>query len=181
MCRSEIFLKGEHNAYNSLAAILAARAFEISDENLRDSLASFEGVEHRLEFVRSIDGVDYVNDSKATNVNAAWYALTAFDKPIVWIAGGRGDGNDYSALDKAVEKNVKVVVTLGEEADNIFNRYAHKKRCLKVRDLEEAVEEASGFAEPGDVVLFSPACKSFDMFVNFEHRGQTFKQIVNSL
>ncbi len=177
----EIRLPGVHNVYNSMAAALAARAFEVRNENIRDSLMSFEGVEHRLEFVRTLDGVDYINDSKATNVNATWYALSSYSKPLVWIAGGRGDNNDYSSLDELVKKNVKCVVALGEEADAIFNHYSSMIRCVKVDSFESAVYKAKEFAEWGDIVLFTPACKSFDMFMNFEHRGEVFKQIVNNL
>lgn len=177
----DILLPGTHNAYNSMAAALAARIYEISNENLRDSLEAFEGVEHRLEFVRTLDGVDYVNDSKATNVNATWYALSSYKKPIVWIAGGRGDHNDYSQLDKLVEKNVKSIIAIGEETDAIFNHYAAMKRVIKADSMEKAINEARGEAENGDIVLFTPACKSFDWFLNYEHRGEVFKDIVNSL
>ncbi len=181
MSFDELALPGIHNAYNSMAAALAARAFEIRNENIRDSLMSFKGVEHRLEFVRSFESVDYINDSKATNINATWYALSSYKRPIVWIAGGRGDNNDYSQLDDLVKKNVKAIVCLGEEADNIFNHYSSMLRCIKTSSLQDAVINAKNLAEKGDIVLFTPACKSFDMFMNFEHRGQVFKDIVNSL
>ncbi len=178
---NEILLPGVHNAYNSMAAALASRVFEIRNEDIRDSLMKFEGVEHRLEFVKAIAGVDYVNDSKATNINATWYALSSYNKPIIWIAGGRGDSNDYSELDKLVEKNVKCIVAIGEEANNIFNHFSTKVRCYVENTLEDAVRQAKENAEFDDLVLFTPACKSFDMFVNFEHRGEVFKEIVNSL
>ncbi|MBI5324681.1 MAG: UDP-N-acetylmuramoyl-L-alanine--D-glutamate ligase [Ignavibacteriae bacterium] len=177
----EIRLPGVHNVYNSMAAALAARCFEVRNENIRDSLMSFEGVEHRLEFVRTLEGVDYVNDSKATNVNATWYALSSYNKPLIWIAGGRGDNNDYSSLDELVKKNVKCVVAIGEEADAIFNHYSSMVRCIKADSLESAVYSSRDYAEAGNIVLFTPACKSFDMFMNFEHRGEVFKQIVYSL
>ena len=177
----DILLPGTHNAYNSMAAALAARIYEISNENLRDSLEAFEGVEHRLEFVRTLDGIDYVNDSKATNINATWYALSSYKKPIVWIAGGRGDHNDYSQLDKLVQKNVKSIVAIGEETDAIFNHYAAMKRVIKAESMETAVEVARNEASKGDLVLFTPACKSFDWFLNYEHRGEVYKNIVNSL
>ncbi len=181
MLFDEIRLPGVHNAYNSMAAVLAVRAFEIRNENIRDSLVAFEGVEHRLEFVRTLDGVDYVNDSKATNVNATWYALSSYKQPIVWIAGGRGDNNDYSQLDSLVKKNVKCIVAMGEEADAIFNHFSSMVRCIKVHSMEDAVDSARVNAEPGDVALFTPACKSFDMFMNYEHRGEVFKEVVNDL
>lgn len=178
---SKLGLPGVHNTYNSMAAALAARAFEIPNENIRDSLMTFRGVEHRLEYVRTIDGVDYINDSKATNINAAWFALASYRRPIVWIAGGRGDNNDYSQLDEIVQKNVTNIICLGEEKDAIFNHFCAMKRCIKVETLLDAVLEARKVARDGEVVLFAPACKSFDMFMNFEHRGEEFKKIVNSL
>jgi UDP-N-acetylmuramoylalanine--D-glutamate ligase len=181
MLFEELSLPGVHNAYNSMAAALAARAFEIRNEDIRDSLMSFKGVEHRLEFVRTYNGVDYINDSKATNINATWYALASYNRPIVWIAGGRGDNNDYSELDDLVDENVKAIVCLGEEAENIFSHYCTKLRCVRVPSLEQAVSEAKKIADEGDIVLFTPACKSFDMFMNFEHRGHVFKDIVNNL
>jgi len=174
-------LPGAHNAANSMAAALAARAFEVRNENIRDSLASFNGVEHRLEHVRVHRGVRYINDSKATNVNAAWFALSSYDHPIVWIAGGRGDNNDYSALDDLVAENVKAIVCMGEDADAIFNHWCTTKRCVKVASMEEAVHAAADLARSEDVVLFSPACKSFDMFANFEERGRAFKAAANGL
>lgn len=174
-------LPGLHNTYNSMAAALAARAFEVRNENLRDSLQSFAGVEHRLEYVRTVRDVRYVNDSKATNINAAWFALSSFERPLVWIAGGRGDNNDYHALDELVARHVKSIVCIGEDADTIFNHWCTTKRCVKTASLADAVRTASELAEADDVVLFSPACKSFDMFDNFEHRGHVFKALVDSL
>lgn len=181
MLLSELSLPGVHNAQNSMAAALAARAFEIRNENIRDSLSAFQGVEHRLEFVRTIDGIDYINDSKATNINATWFALTSYSKPIVWLAGGRGDKNDYSQLDKVVADNVSTIICFGEESDAIFNHFCLMKRCIKADSLEEAVSMARDNAEFGEIVVFTPACKSFDMFMNFEHRGEEFKRIVNEL
>lgn len=181
MSVADLGLPGIHNTYNSMAAALAVRAFELSNEDIRDSLSKFNGVEHRLEFVRTIYGIDFINDSKATNINATWYALQAYSSPIIWIAGGRGDNNDYSALDDIVQKNVKIIIALGEEADNIFNHFCLKKRCIKVNSLDEAVKLSLASAESGDKVIFTPACKSFDMFVNFEHRGEIFKNLVNAL
>ncbi len=176
-----IRLPGVHNVYNSMAAALAARAFEVRNEDIRDSLMAFQGVEHRLEFVRTIDGVDYINDSKATNVNATWFALSSYSSPLIWIAGGRGDSNDYSQLDSFVEKNVSSIIVIGEESDNIFNHFSSKLRVIKCSSLDDAVREAHLLAKPGEIVLFTPACKSFDMFMNFEHRGEVFKEIVHSI
>jgi len=174
-------LAGLHNTYNSLAAACASRAFQLRNEDIRDSLSSFSGVEHRLETVRVIENVKWVNDSKATNVNAAWFALSSFDRPIVWIAGGRGDNNDYSSLDELVETNVKAIVCIGEEADAIFNRWCTKIRCTRAVNMDDAVHQAAELAHDHDIVLLSPACKSFDMFTSFEERGQVFKELVNGL
>ncbi|MBE2189056.1 MAG: UDP-N-acetylmuramoyl-L-alanine--D-glutamate ligase [Candidatus Kapabacteria bacterium] len=178
---ADLGLPGIHNAYNSMAAALAVRAFELSNEDIRDGLSKFKGVEHRLEFVRSINGIDFINDSKATNVNATWYALQAYKEPIIWIAGGRADDNNYSVLDGVVESNVKSIILLGEESDNIFNHFCTSKRCIKVKDLNEAVAVAMEEAGNGDKVVFTPSCKSFDMFMNFEHRGEVFKKIVSQI
>ncbi|MEN9281099.1 MAG: hypothetical protein RL594_34 [Bacteroidota bacterium] len=174
-------LPGVHNAANSMAATMAARAFEVRNENIRDSLMSFSGVEHRLEPVRTVKGARFVNDSKATNVNATWYALSSYDRPIVWIAGGRGDSNNYAELDELVAANVKSIVCIGEEADAIFNHWCTTKRCVKADTLEDALRIAQDMALAEEVVLFSPACKSFDMFANYEERGRAFKRIVAAL
>lgn len=178
---SEISIPGVHNVYNSMAAALASRAFEIRNEDIRDSLMKFQGVEHRLEYVRTLNSVDFINDSKATNINAAWYALSSYNSPLIWIAGGRADSNDYSLLEDIVLKNVKCIVTIGEESNNIFNHFCHKIRCIKEDNLESAVKSAFEQSSEGDKIIFTPACKSFDMFLNYEHRGEVFKQIVNSL
>jgi UDP-N-acetylmuramoylalanine--D-glutamate ligase len=178
MQTQELRLPGVHNLYNSLAAAVAARALELRNEDIRDSLMHFAGVEHRLELVRRWRGVDFINDSKATNVNAAWYALSSYTQPIVWIAGGRADHNDYTVLDELVRQRVRALIAIGEEADALCNHFCTMVRCLKASSLPEAVRLAALHAEPGDVVLFSPACKSFDMFLNFEHRGEVFRQAV---
>ena len=181
MFLNELSLAGVHNRYNAMAAGLACRAFEVKNENIRDSLMKFQGVEHRLEFVRKLNGISFINDSKATNINAAWYALSSYEKPIVWIAGGRADLNDYSALDDLVKQRVKAIICIGEEKDNIFNHYCTFTSCKREYSFEDAVSAAYKEAEQGDVVLFAPACKSFDMFANFEHRGEVFKELVNEL
>lgn len=181
MRSGEIKIPGVHNIYNSLASIVAARFFEVRNETLREALMNFQGVEHRLEFVRTLDGVTYINDSKATNVDSAYYALSSYNKPIIWIAGGRSDQNDYVFLNDVVEKNVKAIIAIGEAKGEIFGHFCTSKRCYLEDTLEDAVYRAREIAEPGDIVLFSPACKSFDMFRNFEHRGRVFKEIVNGL
>ena len=178
----KLALRGQHNLYNSLAAAVAARVMEVRSDVIRESLASFEGVPHRLELVREIDGVRYVNDSKATNVNAVWYALECFNERIVLIAGGRDKGNDYSSLKPLVRRKVHAVVALGESADKVIRELgAVAEHSVSAVSMEEAIRYAHFFAEPGDVVLLSPACSSFDMFDNYEDRGDTFKRLVISL
>jgi UDP-N-acetylmuramoylalanine--D-glutamate ligase len=181
MLVNQLSLPGKHNIYNSLAALLAARAFEVTNENIRSALSKFEGVNHRLELVRTIKSIKFINDSKATNVNSTWYALNSYDNNIIWIAGGRGDNNEYSDLDDSVLRNVKQIIAIGEEAEAIAKHFGSMKDCIIADTLEEAVFEAYSLANENDVVLFSPSCKSFDMFLNFEQRGDAFKEIVNNL
>lgn len=178
--RSELGLPGIHNCYNSMSAALIARHAGISVSKIAKGLQSFQGVEHRLELVRTRNGVRYVNDSKATNVDSTKYALTSYEVPIIWIAGGRGDNNKYDMLTTDTTKNVRTIVAIGEESDAIASHFSSfdVKKCTS---LEEAVNYASSIANEGDVVLFSPACKSFDMFDNYEHRGSVYKQLVNAL
>jgi UDP-N-acetylmuramoylalanine--D-glutamate ligase len=178
---SELAIPGVHNVYNSLAAIIAANAIGISNTSLKQALMTFQGVNHRLEFVRILNGIKFINDSKATNVNSTTYALDTYSEPIVWIAGGRGDNNDYSKLDDLVFQNVKKIICIGEEAEAIYKHFNSIKPAIICQTFPEAIWEAYESAEPGDIVLFSPACKSFDMFNNFEHRGDVFKEIVNKL
>ena len=178
---TELAIPGVHNVYNSLAAVIAANAMGVSNASLKQALMSFQGVNHRLEFVRNLNGIKFINDSKATNVNSAIYALDTYSEPIVWIAGGRGDNNDYSQLDDLVLSKVKKIVCIGEEAEAIYNHFSSMKPSVICQTFPEAIWEAFESAESGDVVLFSPACKSFDMFNNFEHRGDVFKEIVNKL
>lgn len=178
----QLSLRGKHNLYNSLAAAVASRVMEVRSDAVRESLTTFEGVPHRLEYVRELDGVRYVNDSKATNVNAVWYALESFRENIVLIAGGRDKGNDYEPLHSLVEEKVRAVVAIGESGDKVLQELGSATtHAVRAETMEEAVRLARLFAEPGDVVLLSPACASFDMFENYEHRGDTFRQIVRDL
>ena len=182
MYAHELALPGAHNLANALAVSVAARVDEIRSDVVRKSLMRFEGVAHRMEFVREIDGVRYINDSKATNVNAVWYALDSFREPIILIAGGRDKGNDYAGLRGLVRERVKAVIGIGESAEKVvreLGRDAPDRR--RAHSMEEAIAQAHGIAEAGDVVLLSPACASFDMFENFEDRGDTFKRLVHSL
>jgi len=179
---NDLALRGRHNVYNSLAAAVAARVVEVRSDVMRESLRTFEGVPHRLEHVREVDGVRYVNDSKATNVNAVWYALESFSEPVVLIAGGRDKGNDYGKLIPLVQKRVRALITIGEAAETIHTQLGPYVKDPVVADtLKDAVHLSHLLAQSGDVVLLSPACSSFDMFDSFEDRGERFKQLVSNL
>jgi len=177
----EINIRGNHNLYNSLAAIISARSFGIKKEIIRDTLKNFEGVEHRIEFVREIDGVRYYNDSKATNIDSLIVALESFDSNIILILGGREKGNDYSAADKLIKDRVKEIIAVGEAKEKIFDHFNGNKKVTRVKSFKEAVNKAKDISQGGDIVLLSPACKSFDMFDSYEHRGKEFKRLVNLL
>jgi UDP-N-acetylmuramoylalanine--D-glutamate ligase len=176
-----IAIRGLHNLYNSMAAALAAKVMGVSAEPIRETLKTFEGVEHRLEFVRHVNGVKYINDSKATNVDSVWYALQSFDEPLIVLMGGRDKGNDYSRLDDLVRQHVKAIVAIGESADKVLEAFRNITRVEKAVSMDAAVRKAAELAVPGEVVLLSPACTSFDWFDNFEHRGRVFKEIVRKL
>ncbi|MBO7510632.1 MAG: UDP-N-acetylmuramoyl-L-alanine--D-glutamate ligase, partial [Bacteroidales bacterium] len=180
----ELALSGKHNIYNSMAAAIAGKVMNIKNEQIRASLASFEAVEHRLEKVRTKGGVLYINDSKATNVDAAWYALECQDRPIVWIVGGKDKGNDYSTLAALVEQKVKAIVCMGVDNAKIhaaFEPIVGSRNITDTRSAEEAVQACAAFAKEGDVVLLSPCCASFDLFKNYEERGRLFKEAVMRL
>jgi UDP-N-acetylmuramoylalanine--D-glutamate ligase len=178
----ELALKGKHNVQNALAAGIAARLLEIRPELVRESLMDFENVEHRLEFVAKIHGVEFINDSKATNINAAWYALESMDKPTVWIAGGVDKGNDYAELIELVKTKVKAIVCLGIENSKILEAFSSVvPEIVEVTSAQMAVEEAYRLAGKDATVLLSPACASFDLFRNYEDRGQQFKKAVRKL
>lgn len=170
---------GRENARNAMAAAAAARALEIENAVIRESLLRFEGLAHRLEFVRTVDGVRYINDSKSTNVNALWYALETMRGPVVLLAGGRDKGNDYSPLYGLVKQKVRAVVAFGESAGAVCRDLGpFAPRVARAATLEEATELARRLAVPGGVVLLSPACSSFDLFDSYVHRGEAFKRIV---
>ncbi|MBR1573335.1 MAG: UDP-N-acetylmuramoyl-L-alanine--D-glutamate ligase [Bacteroidales bacterium] len=180
----ELALGGKHNVYNSMAAALAAKASGIDNAVIRESLRSFKAIEHRLEPVLSVGGVLYINDSKATNVDAAWYALECQKKPVVWIVGGTDKGNDYSVLNDLVRSKVKGIVCLGVDNAKIhqaFEGIVGADKMVDTRSAEEAVQAASKMAEDGDVVLLSPCCASFDLFTCYEDRGEKFKAAVRNL
>ena len=176
-----IRIRGQHNLYNSMAAALASRAVAVGNKAIRQSLMSFEGVAHRLEFVRELNGVRYFNDSKATNVKSVWYALQSFDEPLILLLGGRDKGNDYSLLVDLVKKKVKAIIAIGESADKVVESFTKLTRVIKFKRMDDAVEQAERLAQRGDVVLLSPACASFDWFENYEHRGNEFKELVNEM
>ena len=180
----ELALGGKHNIYNSMAAALAAKASGIDNEVIRKSLKSFQPIEHRLEPVLTIKNVLYVNDSKATNVDAAWYALECQTRPVVWIVGGTDKGNDYSVLNGLVKEKVKSIVCLGVDNKKIhaaFENIVGAENMVDTLSAEEAVRASSRLAEPGDVVLLSPCCASFDLFKCYEDRGDQFKAAVKKL
>jgi UDP-N-acetylmuramoylalanine--D-glutamate ligase len=179
--RGKIGIPGPHNLMNAMAAVLIARSLGIEYESIRKTLMAFKGVEHRIEFVRELKGVKYYNDSKATNVDSVKYALQSFDTPIVLIAGGKDKGNNYSTIKDLAAQHVKAIVTIGDGAKNIEKAF---KGIVPLHpaeySMEKAVEIAKSLAEKGDIILLSPACASFDMFDNYEHRGRVFKEIVMS-
>lgn len=182
MLTNDLSLKGTHNLYNSMAAGLASKVFDLKKDIIRESLMDFKGLEHRLEFVAKIQGVEYINDSKATNVNSVWYALESMNKPVIWIAGGVDKGNEYEVLQPLVKKKVKAIVCLGQDNLKIheaFSRYVDM--IANTTSAQDAVRMAHKIAAKGDVVLLSPACASFDLFQNYEERGTQFKQAVLSL
>lgn len=179
---NDFALKGIHNSYNSMAAAIAANVLNINKDVIRESLIDFQNVEHRLEYVATVGGVDFINDSKATNVNSTWYALESMDKPVVWIVGGVDKGNDYTALLPLVKEKVKVIVCLGVDNHKIHEAFGkHVDIMLNTSSADEAVLVAKRFSEKGDVVLLSPACASFDLFANYEDRGWQFKAAVKQL
>lgn len=180
----ELALGGKHNIYNSMAAALAAKASGIDNAVIRNSLETFQPIEHRLEPVLSVGGVLYINDSKATNVDAAWYALECQSKPVVWIVGGTDKGNDYSVMNDLVKEKVKAIVCLGVDNKKIheaFESIVGKENMKDTLSAEEAVKASAAFAKDGDVVLLSPCCASFDLFKCYEDRGEQFKTAVRNL
>ena len=178
----EISLRGKHNIKNTMAASVAARLVNIRNNSLRESLKGFKGAPHRLEEVKVVDGVTYVNDSKATNVNSVFYALDTIKTPIVWIVGGQDKGNDYNSLLPYVHEKVRAIVCLGVDNTPIIQSFYNTIGTLvETRSMDEAVKLAQGFAQEGDTVLLSPACASFDLFKNYEERGDLFKAAVQKL
>ncbi|WP_138431425.1 UDP-N-acetylmuramoyl-L-alanine--D-glutamate ligase [Fodinibius saliphilus] len=179
---SDVQLSGTHNLKNGLATALAARASEINNDVIRESLKTFEGVEHRLEFVREAQGVKYINDSKATNINAVWYALDSFNVPLTLILGGRDKGNDYLELADQIREKVHTIIAIGEARPLIEEQLKTiVPHFNTANNMNEAVRKAKKGAKRGEAVLLSPACSSFDMYDNYKHRGNEFKKAVNRL
>ena len=179
---NNIPLKGIHNLQNSMAAISVAQVLKISNEKIKESLKTFKNIPHRLEHFLTIQKVKYINDSKATNINAAFYALDSFKEPIVWIVGGIDKGNNYQDLIPKVKNNVKAIICLGKDNNKIIDTFSkHTDLIVSTDDISEAVNSAYKISKPGDVVLLSPACASFDLFKNYEDRGNQFKDQVRKL
>ena len=176
-----VALPGEHNLSNAMAATLAGQVMGISGSSVRVTLETFKGVEHRLESVRTFNGVHFVNDSKATNVDSVWFALRSFATPIVLLLGGRDKGNDYSRLQALVGERCRMIIAIGESAGKVRQSFEHIVPVHAATSMEDAVNEAARYAHPGDTVLLSPACASFDWFDNYEHRGRVFKSLVMKL
>ena len=182
MTLEELALQGKHNVYNSMAASIGTKLLGVRKESIRQSLSAFENVPHRLEFVARIHGIDFINDSKATNVNSAWYALETIESPIIWIAGGMDKGNDYSKLEDLILKKVKAIICLGVDNTKLIETFASKVVSIyETQSADEAVLTAYSIGKKGDTVLLSPACASFDLFEDYEERGNLFKKAVRSL
>jgi UDP-N-acetylmuramoylalanine--D-glutamate ligase len=178
----ELALKGRHNIYNSMAAAITGKVLNIRKDIIRESLADFQGVEHRLEPVITVCGINFINDSKATNVNSTWYAIECMENDIIWIVGGIDKGNDYSELFPVVRKKVKAIVCLGKDNRKIVEAFKDKVTTIvETSSMEEAVRSSYYLAKKGETVLLSPACASFDLFKNYEDRGRQFKKAVRNL
>jgi UDP-N-acetylmuramoylalanine--D-glutamate ligase len=182
MSVQDLALRGKHNQYNSMAAGITGSVLKIRNEMIRESLMDFQGVEHRLEKVLSIHGIQFINDSKATNVNSTWYALESLTNKAVWIAGGIDKGNDYDDIIDLVRDKVKALICLGKDNEKLHKAFdGHIDTIIDASSMEEAVQQAYYLAEKGETVLLSPACASFDLFENFEERGWKFKEAVRKL
>ena len=178
---SDLQIKGSHNQYNAMAVIAIANLLGVENKSLAKALSSFKGVEHRLEFVRNVNGVEFVNDSKATNVDSVWYALQSFNSPIRLILGGKDKGNDYKIIEELVIQHVAKIYAIGSSADKIVEHFDNIVEVQKLANFDDTIQTAFNESNKGEVVLLSPACASFDMFENYEDRGDKFKNIVANL
>jgi UDP-N-acetylmuramoylalanine--D-glutamate ligase len=178
----DLALQGKHNLYNSMASGIASRILDIRKDVVRESFSDFENIEHRLEFVNTVHGIDFINDSKATNVNSTWYALESIQNPIVWIAGGVDKGNDYDMIAELVKSRVKALVCMGIDNKKLIDAFKDVVPVIvEAGSAEEAVQAAYRLGKKGDTVLLSPCCASFDLFENYEDRGRKFKAAVRAL
>jgi UDP-N-acetylmuramoylalanine--D-glutamate ligase len=178
----DLSLQGKHNLYNSMAAGLSGSILNLRKDDIRECLSDFQGVEHRLERFLRVHNIEFINDSKATNVNSVWYALESMTTPVIWIVGGVDKGNDYSMLFDLVKEKVRAIVCLGKDNSKIIAAFRGKvKDIVDTKSMEEAVRTAYFLAKKGDTVLLSPACASFDLFNNYEDRGHKFKEVVRNL
>ncbi|MGM0565930.1 MAG: UDP-N-acetylmuramoyl-L-alanine--D-glutamate ligase [Bacteroidota bacterium] len=182
MTIEELALQGKHNVYNSMAAGVASRLIDIRKESIKNCLSDFQNIEHRLEHVAGIHGIDFINDSKATNVNSTWYALESMNKPVIWLAGGLDKGNDYQKLKEIAAQKVKMIICIGKDNTPITDAFGGIiEEIYETPSMTDAVHWAYKTAEDGDAVLLSPACASFDFYKNYEERGQKFKEAVKKL
>ncbi len=182
LAQAETPLRGPHNAINMLAAILAAQSVGVTEDAIKTGLETFQNAAHRLEPAGTINGIQFINDSKATNVDSVFYALSSMEAPVIWIAGGLDKGNDYSQLDELVGQKVKALICLGVDNHKLVDYFGSTLSSLyETQRVEEAVAQGLAWAQPGDVVLLSPACASFDLFRNYEDRGNQFKDAVKNL
>lgn len=182
MAVNQLGITGRHNVYNTMAAGIVGRIYDLRKEDMRESMADFNALEHRMERIGKIGGIEFINDSKATNVNSTWFALESMNKPVIWIAGGVDKGNDYEILLPLVKKNVKALICLGVDNAPLHKAFSkHVDMLINTTDMIEAVGIAYRLGNPGDVVLLSPCCASFDLFENYEDRGKKFKSAVRNL
>jgi UDP-N-acetylmuramoylalanine--D-glutamate ligase len=182
MTLDNLALQGKHNIYNSMAAGITGRILDIRNDKVKESMSDFKNVEHRLEYVARIHGVEFINDSKATNVNSTWYALESMNNPVIWIAGGIDKGNDYKLLKRLVSTKVKAIICLGKDNSKIKKAFHRTVNTIvETTSMDNAVKWASSIGKKDDIVLLSPSCASFDLFENFEERGKQFKAAVGKL
>ncbi len=182
MTLEQLALQGKHNVYNSMAAGVAAKLMEIRNDTIKQCLSDFQNIAHRLEYAGSVHGISFINDSKATNINSTWYALESVEKPIIWIAGGIDKGNDYNFIKTLVKEKVKAIVCLGVDNKKLHDEFGDDVELIvDTKSASEAVQAAYQIAQKGETVLLSPACASFDLFENYEDRGNQFKKAVNNL
>jgi UDP-N-acetylmuramoylalanine--D-glutamate ligase len=181
MTIQELALQGKHNLYNSMASGIAARIMEVRKDVIRECLTDFQNIEHRLEHVNTVYGMNFINDSKATNVNSTWYALESMSTPTVWIAGGVDKGNNYESIKNMVAKKVKAIICLGKDNSKLIEAFGDMVTIVEVENMRDAVYHAYKAGEKGDAILLSPACASFDLFQDYEDRGRQFKEAVRNL